>query len=68
MYVMSVWALVLIIRTKFGSQEGILAWAAIVLIGLAALMLVEAVRALARAPAAPPAGGLPDGTPAPASP
>jgi carbon starvation protein len=67
MYVMSVWALVLIIRTKFGGQEGLLAWAAIVLIGLAALMLVEAVRALARAPATPPAGGLPDGMPAPAS-
>ncbi len=48
MYVMSVWALLSMIRQKFG--QGAFAdpvpWVAVVLVGLAGLMLVEAVRAL----------------------
>jgi carbon starvation protein len=48
MYVMSTWALVGIIETSFA--EGVTAnpvpWVAVVLVALAALMLVEAVRSI----------------------
>ncbi|HPD16430.1 MAG TPA: carbon starvation CstA family protein [Planctomycetota bacterium] len=58
MYVMSVWALVLAIAGSFGAK-GVTAdpvpWVALVLIGLAGLMLVEAVRVFIRPLSRPPA-------------
>jgi carbon starvation protein len=63
MYIMSLWALVLLIRAQFTSPEGFrltadpVAWVAVLLVGLAVLMVLEASRALARPPsdAVPPA-------------
>ncbi|MFO0901178.1 MAG: carbon starvation CstA family protein [Pirellulales bacterium] len=66
MYAMSAWALVDIIRARFKSGISVdpVAWIAVVLVALAALMLVEAARVLlARRPAAQP----PLGRPAPAT-
>lgn len=61
MYVMSVWALVLVITGSFGAK-GITAdpvpWVALVLIGLAALMLVEAVRVFLRPLSTPPTAAV----------
>ncbi len=60
MYVMSMWALVAMIKAKFmpGGQFQVpgdpVPWVALVLVGLAALMLVEAIKVL-RGPATPPA-------------
>ncbi len=60
MYVMSMWALVAMIKAKFmpGGQFQVpgdpVPWVALVLVGLAALMLVEAIKVLRR-PATPPA-------------
>jgi carbon starvation protein len=64
MYTMSTWALVAMTQPKFfdaGSGRFALPadpvpWAGVVLIALAALMLVEAVRAIASSPAPP--GGM----------
>lgn len=53
MYVMSVWALAAIIRQEFArGATSPVPWVGVVLVGLALLMLVEAVRAI-RGPAAP---------------
>jgi carbon starvation protein len=54
MYVMSIWALVMMVRPKFFNAAGEFSmptdpvpWAGVLLVALAALMLVEAVRAIA---------------------
>ncbi len=64
MYVMSLWALAVLIRGGWFTSEGTrwtdpVPWVAAVLFGLGALMIVEAVRALAFEPAPP---GPPSGT------
>jgi len=60
MYAMSAWALVDIIRVRFKSGLTVdpVAWIAVVLVALAAMMLVEAIRVLAgnRPAARPPVG------------
>ena len=48
MYVTSITALVMIIFKKWHTKEGLLAYASVVLVVLALLMMVEAVRALMR--------------------
>jgi carbon starvation protein len=62
MYVMSTWALVSITWPKFQTTDGQftapadpVAWAGVVLVGLAALMLVEAIRVIL-GPGTPPRG------------
>jgi carbon starvation protein len=61
MYVMSVWALAEIVRTKFMTTEGLrltadpVPWVALILVGLAVLMLVEAARVLWGVMGGPPA-------------
>jgi len=56
MYCVSVWALVSMTMTGFTTpgQSVVVAWVGVVLIGLAALMLVEAVRVLTAGKAPPP--------------
>jgi carbon starvation protein len=60
MYVMSIWALFSITLPRFRGPEGWMLpadpvpWAGVVLLGLSAVMLVEAIRALAE-PSGPPA-------------
>lgn len=56
MYVMSTWALIRIISGKFqgGVSADPVGWIAVVLVGLAALMLVEAVMILIRPQSTPP--------------
>ena len=63
MYVMSTWALVTMTVPKFRTSEGAWAaprdpvpWIGLVLLGLAALMLVEAVRVLGASVGGPPRG------------
>jgi hypothetical protein len=69
MYVMSVWALVLIAKEKLYTAEGFkltadpVPWVALVLIGLAGLMLMEGILALSKGPSTPPSVGA---VPAPA--
>jgi carbon starvation protein len=70
MYTMSTWALVRMTWPKFFGADGKLAvpsdpvpWAGIVLIALAGLMLVEAVRVIART-SSPPTGRHPELAPA----
>ena len=65
MYVMSTWALITMTVPAFRSSEGtwqapsdVVPWIGLVLLGLAALMLVEAVRVLAGTNEAPREGGL----------
>jgi carbon starvation protein len=61
MYVMSVWALVTITLNTFartGAADPV-AWVGLVLLGLAALMLVEGVRILFGVKPAPPVAGQP---------
>jgi hypothetical protein len=64
MYVMSTWALAAMTLPRFRSEAGFalpadpVPWAGLVLLALAAVMLVEAIRALA-APPTPP-GRLPE--------
>jgi carbon starvation protein len=61
MYVMSVWALVTIIARSFVGPTGVqltadpVPWIGLVLVGLAALMLVEAVKIIASGAPKPPA-------------
>ena len=75
MYVMSTWALISITLPKFWSKDGKLdvptdpvPWIGLVLLGLAALMLIEAVRILLTL-RTPPAAGRPESIaiPAPAA-
>jgi carbon starvation protein len=62
MYAMSTWALVAMTLPKFRTPAGLslpadpVPWAGIVLLGLAAVMLVEAIRAVVLPPGPPPAG------------
>jgi hypothetical protein len=65
MYVMSTWALITMTVPAFRSSEGtwqapsdVVPWIGLVLLGLAALMLVEAVRVLAGSNEPPRGGGL----------
>jgi carbon starvation protein len=60
MYVMSVWALAAIVLMKMAAPGGVadpIPWAAAILIGLAALMLVEAATVLAKPKRPPPDAG-----------
>jgi carbon starvation protein len=64
MYVMSTWALVTMTVPAFRNSEGAwttpsdpVPWIGLVLLGLAALMLVEAVRVLGASAGGPPRGG-----------
>jgi hypothetical protein len=67
MYAMSTWALVGMTLPKFRSQAGLVLpadpvpWAGVVLLVLAAVMLVEAIRVIAAA-AGPPSSGQHDGS------
>jgi carbon starvation protein len=62
MYAMSTWALVGMTLPKFRSQAGLVLpadpvpWAGVVLLVLAAVMLVEAIRVIAAAAGPPPSG------------
>jgi len=60
MYVMSSWALVSIIRAQFakGGRTDVVAWIAVTLIALSAMMLLEAIAALLRRDSEPPASPL----------
>jgi carbon starvation protein len=70
MYVMSVWALLLMVKKGFLAAEGFrftanpVPWVALILVGLALLMLVEAVRVLNQL--RPPGTAISHGTAAPA--
>jgi hypothetical protein len=70
MYVMSTWALLVTIRgglVRAGRLTGDpVPWVALVLVGLAVLMLVEAIRVLAGFAPRPPRA--PEAVPVPASP
>jgi carbon starvation protein len=57
MYVMSTWALLRIIRTEFtlnGLSAGAVAWVAVILVALAAMMLIDAFIVFVVPPAPPP--------------
>lgn len=64
MYSMSIWALMRIVRGHFDAAKGLplspLPWISLLLVALALLVLVEAVRVLFRGTGAPPQRGLPN--------